>query len=215
MCAISWSRPMIVAVSPCAGDRGPLMAGHRPSRRRWRRGRPWSPAAGDVGAQWAFLRSAATKVGAEGRPALRRRPSRVRPRSSYRGAEWAEHRALPTVIHFAPRNHCSHRICEPDARIGTIATSCGCPSPPRQAQGTHVNHAEHVRFARQLGPLAIPTEYDPFYPTSYDGERPPPGYSDEEVVAWREFPQITRVDNRRGQEFDARKLAKDPTALAT
>jgi taurine dioxygenase len=78
----------------------------------------------------------------------------------------------------------------------------------------HVSHLEHVRFARQLGPLAIPTEYDPFYPTSYDEERPPPGYSDEEVVAWRDFPEITRVDNRRAQEFDARRLAKDPSALA-
>jgi alpha-ketoglutarate-dependent sulfate ester dioxygenase len=79
----------------------------------------------------------------------------------------------------------------------------------------HVSHADHVRFGRQLGSLAIPTEYDPFYPTSYDEERPPTGYSDEEVRVWRDYPELTRVDNRRAQEFDAKRLAKDPSALAS
>jgi alpha-ketoglutarate-dependent sulfate ester dioxygenase len=78
-----------------------------------------------------------------------------------------------------------------------------------------LSHADHVNFGRQLGTLAIPTEYDPFYPTSYDEHRPPPGYADEEVLAWREFPEITRVDNLRAQEFDAKKVARNPTALAS
>lgn len=79
----------------------------------------------------------------------------------------------------------------------------------------HLSHADHVKLGRQLGPLAIPTEYDPFYPTSYHEDRPPSGYSDEEVEAWRDYPEISRVDNRRAQKFDAKRVAANPSVLAS
>ena len=53
-------------------------------------------------------------------------------------------------------------------------------------------------MARHFGPLTYTLDYDSVYPDSTE-ESKPPDYSTEEVAAWRDFPEIRRVDNRRAQ----------------